>query len=54
MTSTDITLMVTTTDAEIASRAAEHFARVAAGLALDGVSATLMFGPTPEEDLDGD
>ena len=52
MTSTDVTLMVTTEDQATAARAVEHFARAAAGLAMDGVSATLMFGPTPKEDDD--
>lgn len=52
MTATDITLMVTSDDQAVIGRATEHFARAAAGLAMDGVHATLMFGPATE-DFDG-
>jgi hypothetical protein len=46
---TRITLMMTTTDPEQVARSTEHFARAAAGLALEGVEITLMIGPDEEE-----
>jgi hypothetical protein len=47
---TRITLSVSTTDPNIAARAAEHFARAAIGLALDGVQTMLMAGPDTDEE----
>ncbi len=45
-----ISLSVTTADAEIVARAADHFARVAAGLALEGVDTFMMCGPSEGDD----
>ncbi|MFJ4174006.1 hypothetical protein [Microbacterium sp. NPDC089696] len=46
----NVTLRVTTSDPEIVARAAEHFSRVAAGLALEGVHTFMMCGPDEEDD----
>lgn len=47
-----LSLSVSTDDGQIVAKAAEQFARTAAGLALDGVDCMLMVGPdfTEEED----
>lgn len=47
-----ITLSVTTDQPHLVASAAEHFARTAAGLALEGVSTHLMIDR--DEDLEGD
>ncbi|QHB37228.1 hypothetical protein QDA03_gp13 [Microbacterium phage Terij] len=47
---TRITLSVTTSDPNIVARTAEHFARAAAGLALDGVQTFMMAGPDTDDE----
>lgn len=47
---TRITLSVTTEDPNLVARTAEHFARAAAGLALDGLNAVIMAGPDTEDE----
>lgn len=49
MPNTRLTLTVTTEDQNAVARATEHFARTAAGLALDGVEAVIMIGPDEDE-----
>jgi len=44
-----LSLSVTTTDPEIIARTADHFARTAAGLALEGVDTFLMIGPDDDD-----
>ena len=50
MRNTRITLGVTTDSQEILTRAVETFGRALAGLAMEGVDATLMIYEDPLED----
>lgn len=45
-----LSLSVTTADQEVVARSIEHFARTAAGLALEGTEAFIMVGPDDGED----
>lgn len=50
MNPTRMSLSVTTDDPQLIARTAEHFARAAAGLALEGVQTFIMIGPDDEDD----
>lgn len=49
MTPIRLSLAVTTGDPELIARTAEHFARAAAGLALEGVESFIMIGPDEDD-----
>jgi hypothetical protein len=46
---TRVSLSITSSDPQLIARAVEHFARAAAGLALDGGQAFMMAGPDEDE-----
>ena len=46
---TRVSLSVVSTDPQAVARAIEHFARTAAGLALDGLDAVIVAGPEDDE-----
>lgn len=45
-----ITLMVTTSDLDVAARTAERFAATAIGLAAEGARAMILTGPDDDDD----